>query len=44
MVAAGADPVALGFVAGLAQPGSNITATTSLHPELTAKRLEVLSF
>jgi putative ABC transport system substrate-binding protein len=42
MVSAGADPVALGFAASLAQPGGNITGTVSMQPELTAKRLELL--
>jgi len=42
MAGAGADPVALGFAASLAQPGGNITGTVSMQPELTAKRLELL--
>ena len=36
------DPVALGFVASLAKPGGNITGLSSLAPELSGKRLELL--
>ena len=36
------DPVANGFVARLAQPGGNITGLSSLAPELSGKRLELL--
>jgi putative ABC transport system substrate-binding protein len=36
------DPVGSGFVASLAQPGGNITGLSSLSPELTGKRLEIL--
>jgi putative ABC transport system substrate-binding protein len=41
MVGAG-DPVATGFIASLAQPGGNITGTTSAGPETGTKTLEVL--
>jgi len=36
------DPVANRFVASLSHPGSNITGLSTLAPELTGKRLEVL--
>src|SRR5215471_2264272 len=36
------DPVGNGFVASLAQPGGNITGLSSLAPELSGKRLELL--
>jgi putative ABC transport system substrate-binding protein len=37
-----ADPVGNGFVASLARPGGNITGLSSLSPELSGKRLELL--
>jgi putative tryptophan/tyrosine transport system substrate-binding protein len=36
------DPVASGFVASLARPGGNITGLSSLAPEISGKRLELL--
>ena len=36
------DPVSDGFVASLARPGGNITGLSTLSPELSGKRLELL--
>jgi putative ABC transport system substrate-binding protein len=36
------DPVGEGFVASLARPGGNITGLSSLVPDLSGKRLELL--
>ena len=36
------DPVQTGFVAGLAQPGGNITGTAGFAPDLGGKQLELL--
>jgi putative ABC transport system substrate-binding protein len=36
------DPVASGFVASLARPGGNITGLSTLRPEISGKRLELL--
>jgi putative tryptophan/tyrosine transport system substrate-binding protein len=36
------DPIASGFVASLARPGGNITGLSSLSPELSGKRVELL--
>jgi putative ABC transport system substrate-binding protein len=36
------DPVGSGFVASLAQPGGNITGLSSLAPQISGKRLELL--
>ncbi|WP_370638202.1 ABC transporter substrate-binding protein [Ancylobacter sp. Lp-2] len=38
----GGDPVALGLVASLAQPGGNMTGVTSLNVEVSRKRLEFM--
>jgi len=42
VMAQDADPVGSGFVASLARPGGNITGLSSLSPELSGKRLELL--
>lgn len=42
VMAQDADPVANGFVASLARPGGNITGMSTLAPELSGKRLEIL--
>jgi len=41
MVAIG-DPIAAGFIASLARPGGNITGTSLLATELSAKRVQLL--
>jgi ABC-type uncharacterized transport system substrate-binding protein len=38
----GADPIAHGLVASLGRPGGNLTGTTFLSAELTAKQLQLL--
>lgn len=38
----GADLVASGLVANLARPGGNVTGTTNIDMDMTAKRLELL--
>src|SRR5712691_8757542 len=37
------DPVGVGLVASLAQPGGNVTGLSSISPELNGKRLELLT-
>jgi putative ABC transport system substrate-binding protein len=42
MVGYGADPIRAGLVANLARPGGNITGSTLLFPDMSAKRLQLL--
>lgn len=42
VMTASTDPVGTGFVSSLAHPGGNVTGFTSISPELSAKRLELL--
>ena len=42
VIASAADPVGAGLVASLARPGGNVTGNSSLAPELSSKRLEIL--
>src|SRR5439155_8517708 len=42
VMTAAIDPVGVGLVASLARPGGNLTGLSSLGPELSGKRLELL--
>lgn len=42
VIASVADPVALGLVASLAQPGGNVTGLSLLGPDTAGKRLQIL--
>jgi ABC-type uncharacterized transport system substrate-binding protein len=43
VMATSGDPVGDGLVASLARPGGNVTGLSSMHPDLTGKRLELLT-
>jgi putative ABC transport system substrate-binding protein len=42
VMAFSSDPAGAGFVASLARPGGNVTGLSSLSPEVSGKRLELL--
>ena len=42
VTATGSDQVSLGLAVSLARPGRNVTGMSSIHSELTGKRLELL--
>jgi putative ABC transport system substrate-binding protein len=42
VMALSSDPAGAGFVASLARPGGNVTGLSTLSPETSAKRLELL--
>src|SRR5215475_11977123 len=42
VMAQDSDPVGSGFAASLARPGGNVTGLSTLHPAVSAKRLEIL--
>ena len=42
VMAFSADPAGAGFVASLARPGGNVTGLSTLSPELSGKKLELL--
>src|SRR5712691_8510400 len=42
VMAQDSDPVESGFVTSLARPGGNVTGLSTLHPEISGKRLELL--
>ena len=42
VMAQDSDPVESGFVASLSRPGGNVTGLSTLHPEVSVKRLEIL--
>jgi len=42
VMAPDSDPVESGFVTSLARPGGNVTGLSTLHPAISAKRLEIL--
>jgi len=42
VMAFSSDPAGAGFVASLARPGGNVTGLSTLSPEISGKRLELL--
>jgi ABC-type uncharacterized transport system substrate-binding protein len=42
VMAQDSDPVGSGFAASLARPGGNVTGLSTIHPTVSAKRLEIL--
>ena len=42
VVGSAGDPVSGGHVASLARPGGNVTGSTDISPDVSAKKLEVL--
>jgi len=42
VMAISSDPVGTGLVASLARPGGNVTGNSTISPELSGKRLELL--
>jgi putative ABC transport system substrate-binding protein len=42
VMASGGDQVSMGLATSLARPGSNVTGNSSVSPDLTGKRLELL--
>src|SRR5262252_5151700 len=42
VMAPDSDPVESGFVTSLARPGGSVTGLSTLHPAISAKRLEIL--
>jgi putative tryptophan/tyrosine transport system substrate-binding protein len=43
VMAASSDPVGTGLIVSLARPGGNVTGLTSIAPQLTGKRLQILT-
>ena len=42
VMSGGSDPVGTGFVASLSHPGGNITGSSTMSPQLSGKRVELL--
>ena len=43
VMAVSGDPLAAGFIAGYGRPGGNVTGLSSVSPELSGKRLQLLT-